>query len=523
MNTNMKTEVRLLSVPLEKDNAHTFWFESKNIQEAYFWQKTMKHTFNCTYLRQDNAIRFPDHVDNLRCCNYVMYKNDGDVMGKWWYAFITKLEYVNDEVTKVYIETDVMQTWLFDYALQNSFVEREHVDDDTIGKHTYPEGLETGEYVTLLHETVDELEDLVLVVGVTALPDGTRVGGNSYNGIYSGIQYRYCTASKPNLMTNFIASYDDEGRANAIQNLFLAPAYLVEDDDNYEASSNSVVALGYTTVNEHNIEGAGRDNHFGVDDLTEQYYVPRNNKLFCYPFQYLLVSNGNGASAIYRYEDFDSSVRFSMRGVICPGGSIRLIPLHYKGDNEMDEEGLNLGKYPICNWQTDVYTNWLTQNSVNLAVSTVSNAATAITGALTLPFGGGSAMVSGITGIANTVGQVYAQSLQPPQAQGNLNCGDVVTASQNNTFHFYQMSIKLEYAKIVDEYFDMFGYKVCRVKTPNTNHRSNYWYTKTIDVNLTAGGVPQDDVQKIKDCYNRGITFWRKPELIKYYGTNPIV
>lgn len=515
MSSLNKTVVRLLAVPLEKDYIHTLYFENALEQKTYFMGKTMLQMYDCTYQREERAIRFPKYIEDMRCCNYVMYQNEND-NNRWMYAFITRLEYVNDSMTRVYIETDVMQTWMFDYTLQNSYVEREHVDDDTRGLHTYPENFETGEYIINNYTNIDELSDLILVIGITALPDGTRVGGNTYNGIYSGIQYRFCDAGKPEVMTNFISSYDDEGRANAIQCLFLAPITLIPEGSrgNYKTE---VVMMAYTTYGEVDLAGTGRT--FSFDG-----YVPRNNKLFTYPYCYLLASNNNGASAVYRYEDFENeNGSFMMYGAITPGCSIRLVPRNYKNHTVYDEEGLNLGKYPICNWQTDVYTNWLTQNSVNLAVSTVSNAVSIGAGIATLPFGGGASIASGLTGIASTVGQVYQQSLQPPQANGNLNCGDVITATNKNTFHFYGMCIKQEYARIIDEQFDMFGYKVCRVKTPNKGHRKLYWYTKTIDVNLTANGVPQDDIVKIKDCYNKGITFWREPSLIKFYGENPIV
>ena len=79
------------------------------------------------------------------------------------------------------------------------------------------------------------------------------------------------------------------------------------------------------------------------------------------------------------------------------------------------------------------------------------------------------------------------------------------------------MSIKAEYARIIDEYFDMYGYKTHRVKIPAENHRVNYWFTKTIDANIT-GEIPQEDLQIIKDCYNRGVTFWKNPENFKDYA-----
>jgi hypothetical protein len=133
---------------------------------------------------------------------------------------------------------------------------------------------------------------------------------------------------------------------------------------------------------------------------------------------------------------------------------------------------------------------------------------------------GGASAVSGITGIANTLAQVHTQSFTPNSARGNTNAGDINTADKENTFYYYGMTITAERAKIIDEYFDMFGYKCNRVKIPEENHRESYWYTKTIDANI-VGGIPQDDLQTIKDCYNRGITFWK--ETAEFRNYNPEV
>ena len=85
------------------------------------------------------------------------------------------------------------------------------------------------------------------------------------------------------------------------------------------------------------------------------------------------------------------------------------------------------------------------------------------------------------------------------------------------------MCIKKEFAVILDNYFDMFGYKINRVKVPLKNHRARYWFTKTIDCNID-GGITNDDLAIIKNCYNNGITFWRASATMgDYSGTNAIV
>lgn len=506
------TKVYLLNVPLENDYKHTLHFTSRDTQYNYFESK-IKHQFNdFTYQRKDNTIRVPMHFDSVYQCNYVMYKNQ-HYSNKWFYAFITDMEYINDECTKITIETDVIQTWYFDYVVKPSFVEREHVSDDTVGLHTVPELLETGEYKCNGSFTDQLLEKTTLVIGTTVNLHGENVKGGLYNGIYSALKYYSGTPTTINdfIHTLTVGNGDgfEGGKADAINCVFMAPEFLVSD---------VTLEVGHSeTVKYFDVI---REKTVSIDD-----YFPRNNKLLTFPYNYLLVSNNNGGSSIYKYEFFDGeNCDFRVQGTITPGCSIRLYPMNYKGIGHNYEEGLNLGKYPICNWNTDVYTNWLTQNSVNIGLD-IATAGIQIVGGVVggivsggagLAVGGASAL-SGVSQVANTLAQVYTQSFTPPQSKGNTNCGDVITSAKLNTFTYYQMSIRKEYAEIIDSYFDMFGYKVNIVKQPNKEHRTRYWFTKTIDVNID-GSIPNNDLQKIKDCYNNGITFWRNANEIQDYS-----
>lgn len=520
--SNRITTVRLLAVPLENDYLHTLYFDSKSAQTNYFMSRPHKQYDDFSYQRKDHVIRFPVHIDDLIGYNYVMYKNSA-YSDKWFYAFIVKMEYVNDANTNITIETDVIQTWLFNadgsegYKVKPSFIEREHVNDDTIGKHTIPEQLETGDYVCNEHTRDENLDELYIVIGVTSKADGTRVGGFNYNGVYSGVFYYACPATKANLVTEFLNQYD-EGKIDAIQCVFLAPKFIVANDtfDGVQGVVNSSTARSYSILK-------SKPDKVGK-------YTPRNNKLLTNPYTFLYVSNNNGGCAVYPYEYFSTDiVEFTVQGAVTPSCSIRLTPLKYKGSDFYDEEGINLGKFPICNWSSDVYTNWLTQNSLNIGTSVATGISQIIAGvAITAGTGGlggivgAGTIVGGVGAIAGTMGQVYSHAIQPAQANGNINCGDVITSSGRNSFHFYQMSIKEEYAKIIDGYFDMFGYKVNRVGTPLKDHRLTYWYTKTIDVNID-GNIPMEDLQKIKQAYNSGITFWKNAMSIGLYqADNPI-
>ena len=515
MNNVNISKVYLLDVPLESDYKNTLYFNSASAQQTYFQNNIVFSFTDFSYQRKDHFIRVPKQYDEVYKCNYVMYQNSA-YSNKWFYAFITDIKYIDDGRTDIYIETDVIQTWLFDYNVKASFVEREHVSDDTIGIHTVPEGLEMGEYICNQHTTDSTMDtlmnDMCYIMGTTVgtvLEDGKfpNIGGDVYNGIYSGVKYyRFDNVSA---IDTILELYADHGQSDAVTGIFLAPKFLAP------LSSGGVertVASSQDATN-HTISKAKT---YGLNG-----YTPSNNKLKTFPFCYMLVSNNQGGNAIYPYEFFsENNCTFVVKGALTPGCSIRLTPTNYKGAGVNDEESINLGKFPICNFAVDMYTNWLTQNSVNIATDIASNV---LSTGFSLMTGNPMGATGGVLGIANTLGEVYKHSLVPPQVKGNLNSGDVITSSSKNNFHFYCMSIRSEYAQIIDKYFDMFGYKVNMVKIPNKAHRSRWWYTKTIDVNID-GDIPNNDMQKIKNCYNKGITFWRNASEIQNYSlSNGIV
>lgn len=116
--------IRLLKVPLALDNKNQLTFDSEGEQYNYFNSLPKIQIDDCQYQRKDNIIRFPAHIDTIIEYNYVMYQNL-NYGEKWFYAFITNMNYVNDGLTEISIMTDVFQTWQFDITWKASFVERE--------------------------------------------------------------------------------------------------------------------------------------------------------------------------------------------------------------------------------------------------------------------------------------------------------------------------------------------------------------------------------------------------------------
>lgn len=516
------SEVRLLSVPLQSDYKNTAYFTSASAQASYFAGKAKLSTTNVSYIK-DNVFTYPADYDDLQEVNYVMYKNTA-YTNKWFYAFITDKERLNDGATRVHIKTDSIQTYLFDYEAGFCFVEREHVTDDTAGAHTIPEGLETGEYICDGKVENSDLSANSIVVGATLDLNDYKFGnasdwnltkeykpmyGDTYGGLYSGLTYIVMTPAK---LKETLKNVAYEGQEDAIHTIFMAPGNFLDLGTAGEygtplASGSLIVKPWSCATKPTSING----------------YTPKNKKLLTSPYCYLMVDNGGGTAVTYHYEKFQNdNIEFQVNGTVTPGMSIRAIPKAYNGISGLNHaEGINLAKYAQCSWTTDAFTAWFAKNGVS-TVTSIGAGAIALKAAgagATAGAAGGvpgmavGAAVAGAVAIIGGLSQVTQHAEQPPQLSGNTNGGDVATASQQVTFTAYKMAIKKEYAQIIDNFFTMYGYKVNSFKVPNKNHRQYFWYTKTIDAVIT-GDIPQEDLQTIKNCYDKGITFWKNPDNI---------
>lgn len=522
------SKIILLKNPIEIDYMNELTFASSTAQYNYFHGLTKLECDNATYVRKDEVVRFPTDpslngvtYDDLIQYNYCMYQND-KWSNKWFYAFVKSVTFDNPGMCYIELETDVWQTWMFDITFKKSFVEREHVNDDDYGKHTIPEGLETGEYITPYGFDSTAIGTSHLVMGTTISPiDGeTPVTGGVYGGIYSGVKYYvFETNTDLNNALNRIAS---NGNSASIVSLFYCPDWIT----GYSTGSfdSNGIKLVQNSVGVNTTSGIAIPLHPTAIDG----YTCKNKKCFTWPYVGYVVSNNAGQSITYHIEDFYynedtySSGQLSVFGACCPGASIRIIPKYYKVKDTTlapeynNEYGLTGGKFPMASWGNDAYTNWLTQNAVNIGLNVVGSGISLVAGAKT---GSGVGVASGILGIANSIGEVYEHSFNPIQANGNVNSGDVTYSMGKLTFSGYFMTIKSEYAKIIDDYFTMYGYKVNALKTPNINGRTYWNYVKTIGCNV-VGDIPQQDIEKIKDIFNNGVTFWHNPSHFLDYSLN---
>ena len=79
------------------------------------------------------------------------------------------------------------------------------------------------------------------------------------------------------------------------------------------------------------------------------------------------------------------------------------------------------------------------------------------------------------------------------------------------------MCVNNQYARMIDDFFDKYGYAVDNVKVPNISARPHWNYVKTHDCTIT-GSVPADDMKKICNIFNSGITFWKNGSEVGNYS-----
>ena len=562
-----QTDVYLLKVPLEINDINQLTFSNANAQFTYFNSLPKLSVDNFTYQRKDGVIRFGAPYDDLITYNYVMYRNEG-YSNKWFYAYITNMEYMNNNTTDISIKTDVWQTWQFDLTYKPVLIDREHANTDVAGDNTLPEGLELGEMVCNGSTTNfggvggEQMSNYCLVAEVSQIENEGESATMSYSwgsgshdetpkinsmdrgtipliiGMYDG---------DGNTAEHVTTLYDKAGLGDSIVNIYMLPKTLI---GSYYELWIAVTPAGQSTESRRFAVPASKSGTYDLGTTTftkpttVNGYTPKNKKVLSYPFCYFNISNNSGSCLPYRYEDFQSTISFSVEGTFGVSGSTKAIPQNYLNistGNALDYS-ITGPKYPVCSWKSDSYTNWLTQNAVNMETQWKTTILGGLLGVASgayqgystgkqynlspLKMGTVGAVTGGISMGGDMISLAREQHLAKTsanfvsdQVRGNLNAGDFVWAKYRSPFTYMPMSIKAEYARCIDEFFSQYGYKCNRVKVPNITGRRNWNYVKTVGCYIQAD-IPQDDLQEIKIMFDKGVTFWHNPSTFGDYSQN---
>ena len=135
-------------IGLSPNYENTLYFASESAKNTYFSNITrIAQATSLTYSRENRGfIRVELPMSTMYDVGYMRFKNSS-FENKWFYAFVKKVNYINNITTEVEFELDVMMTWMGVFSLKQCFIERQHTETDNIGEHIEDEKLATGEYV----------------------------------------------------------------------------------------------------------------------------------------------------------------------------------------------------------------------------------------------------------------------------------------------------------------------------------------------------------------------------------------
>lgn len=505
------TNIKILKdCPLDTTYDHTIYFADKASQTNYFVRLTKYNLTNYTYQRVKRGVaRVGIKADNLYDCNYMMFQNT-NYGNKWFYAFIKSVEYVNNETSEITFEIDVMQTWFFDYTPDSCFVEREHAVKDGY-TNLQPEPVNLGEPVTNGgYKAVVDLSDLCILFNVI---DTTNLGqGRFYDGVYGAGAITAFLPTDIEGINNFLNQYAQ--KTNNIVAVYTCPRWIIQDS----------VTTGGTVLTSAQIS-KHLDVNLPLLSTIEDVggYIPVNKKLFTYPYNYIAVTNADGSSISLRYEYFESyRPQLRVNGCVTQPVQMVLRPRNYKGADECFSEGISLGSFPLCSWAIDGYQAFIAQTAIPSAVGILGNiVGGGVVAGLTGGIGAAMTMAntagSAVSNIGGLLSQGYKAAVGNDISSGSFNSSNANVSQHTNMFYWCRMSCSANYAEVIDNFFTRYGYATNRLKHPNRNSRPHWNYVKTQGCTLT-GSVPSDDMRKLCQIYDNGITFWKNGNEIGNYS-----
>ena len=605
------------NVPLDDTYNHTIYFATKSAQDTYFsGVNVVKYTLNDqTYQRVERGkMRIEIKAEDLYDCNYLAFQNTS-FGSKWFYAFITGVEYVNNITSEVSFELDVLQTYWFDITIGQCFVEREHVVDDTIGANTIAEPVDCPEaevsdglnlpftnwhiavnyapsFINQLANAVDLWTDNVDANIQSKIddeeaethPNDFTIGALRLIKLLNSI----INSTANTLFPNNLGEIREHQYTGKIP--YVTPDYF--DDTAYgssdqvctevQADIDAMNALGGKVLEVYQVPTEIVNNswadspNFDIPDSIfdpiptysyidkETYYTPKNNKLYTSPYTYLKVINKQGGEMNLAYEKIQER-EFTFTSSYQNGQVSCFMENHKYGTKGAlageckDLCRLQITNFPVCNFNTTGIISRLVSAINSLSKSLMSSIGVQATqGNMATP----QAPVQERndrgqfqnTGAYIQQYQAYKKYSAQYEAQGGkedvYNTGSMVNnyisqlgsisnnfigeithmrgdssmasndiANNNFGYRICCMQITAEYAEIIDNFFERFGYAVKKNKVPNISTRPHWNYVKTTDAYIT-GNCPADSLAKIISIFNHGITFWKSASEVGNYSLN---
>lgn len=416
---------------------------------------------------------------------------------------------------------------------------------------------------------------------------GSLPSGVSYYYSPCSVQYAKYALYKGNRFDFMMKGINESGKIAGVQSVSVFPSKLLpEYVDDGEPNTFKFMELPSTYYGESytnvDIEIPVHSNK--IDGITVKN---NKMFTYPYHFMYITNNKGNNIQLKFeRWQNARDKYIGKLFGEPTSGGDVLFVPTSYMGMRNAFDYSISLGSYPLGSVLNDYYKNWFAQNKSKVAIGLLSSAvsfvsplAGAITGAVSAAgnataaaqkvqllknfkknytgvnskryadyyatlenakenainaenarakananlAGAAISNAPSILSVANNLATIADAKVQPDGIRGEINNSTMSLINGYDKLDFYVCDVRKDYAKLIDDFFTMYGYATNAVKVPNTHVRKNFTYVKTCNCLIKPKGnkaLNYDDEEKITSIYNNGITFWVNPENVGDYSVD---
>lgn len=508
-------------IPWDNTLSDIRWFASESERSSYLNSKIIGQWNNCSVQSPGKSIRVQGYYNNFLECNYISWvNNQSGTPARTIYAYVTSVSYLNVNTVEISYEVDWIQTYLFDFVFEATFVEREHVNSDGLGENILDEGLDFGEY-QIDQQKKSDFQPAVILTYYSG--DGMEV--KAVDNIAVCGAYRFATLSQLSVINDILEANADT--PERISSIFMCVADMIVINNSGFFNKDFNLTEYQTFLPIAGTGGAGA-------------YTPQNKKLLCYPYKFLTADNFGGSVQQYRWELCNTKGSFEgiINGNCIPKPSMHFFPINYRKatatsqmTNDYKQEGLWYDNFPMCNYASDTYKAWVSQFGVSyavekaasVAVPTVMTLAGVATGNVPMGVAGAASLAGSLVGQgASTYNELKEKQIHSLQSHGSVGQSGLNFADWDIGFRLTAYSISQEDAKRIDKYFTRFGYRVDTVKIPNVTGRQNVNYVKC-RVGRVEGNIAVDAKVQMERALQQGVTFWHINDVGSDIISNPIV
>ena len=534
-------------VPLDASQVRQLSFADKNEQYNYFRSKAIRVFTDFKYIREHRGVKVPVNAEDIGNACYICFKNQAS--GKWYYAFVTQVIYINPETSLLNFEIDVYQTFLFDMFIRDCDISREHVANDDFKTNTIQEPVDVGDYV-IAHEEVQVLGDLdsnypfIILSAIDLLSDPgtleepkvTAAQGGVYGGLPSAVRaylvepHQWGTSSITAIM-EALSSYP--WVSQSILAIYAVPSFGFSGTVTVRQSAMGF-NIGVISDSSSPFRSGAGSALIGWESKFPSY---KNKKMYTSQFSFIECLLPNGNRFVLKPEFIkDSAPVVMLVTTLIPAPNFYFYTPDYCGaEEDFLLNANNISGFPCFPVQNNTYplqtaqaeaTNTLvhSQNRSNIFWDTVGNVIQSVfTGD---PLNVLSTGIDAYKSVRSELQSSERDRQRIGQMQTNVSLtgasgGGLATfiASKKLEILYRWWTVKPEFAEKIEQFFDVYGYKVSRFGVPNLNSRPRYNYIKCNNVNI-YGNIPNEFLQPLRNMFINGFTLWHDKSNVGTYGNN---